>query len=60
MRQAARPVTEALIQPVIAEKFGGCGNCSIPETGDQYIDPESAFARVQQYAFFHGFAVVES
>jgi hypothetical protein len=60
MRPAARPETEALIQRVIAEKFGGHGNCSLPETGDQFIDPGSAFARVQQYAFAHGFAVVES
>jgi hypothetical protein len=60
MRPAARPETEALIQRVIAEKFGGHGNGSLPETEDQFIDPGSAFARVQQYAFAHGFAVVES
>jgi hypothetical protein len=54
MGPAARPETEALIQRVIAEKFGGHGNCSLPETGDHFIDPGSAFTRVRQYAFVHG------
>jgi hypothetical protein len=57
-RPKAPPETEALIQQVIQQQFNG--DCELPETGDKFSHHESAFAKVQQYAFANGFAVVES
>ncbi|KAA8895203.1 hypothetical protein FN846DRAFT_894381 [Sphaerosporella brunnea] len=49
--------TERLIQQVIAERFGG--DASLSYDGEKFLDPESAFQRLTQYAFAQGFAVVE-
>ena len=55
-RPTGDAATEALIQQVIEGDFGGYVTLSI--AGQQLSDAESAFEKMQHYAFASGFAVV--
>jgi hypothetical protein len=60
VRPTASEDTEQLIAQVVQSTFGGWDKCKLPDTGAQFSHPESAFARIQQYAFVQGFAVVQT
>jgi hypothetical protein len=55
-RPTGDAATEALIQPVIEGDFGG--DVTLRIAGQQFSAAESAFEKVQHYAFASGFAVV--
>ncbi|KAA8914363.1 hypothetical protein FN846DRAFT_885980 [Sphaerosporella brunnea] len=52
------PDNESLIKQVIQAQLNG--DCELRETGHKFSNHESAFAKVQQYAFANGFDVVET
>lgn len=52
--------TEALIEHVVMNKFGGHDKCKLPANFTLFSSLEDAKEQLQRYALVNGFAIVET